>query len=74
LEAYTALGRDGQTIFVIPESRLVVVTTAEVNGHEEIFSMIGKFIVPAIRSTYALPSNPAGQAKLETLIEAVKNR
>ena len=37
LAAYTALGRDGQTIFVIPELDLIVVTTAEMNGHDEIF-------------------------------------
>ena len=38
LAAYTALGRAGQTIFVIPGYDLVIVTTAEMDGHHEYFS------------------------------------
>jgi len=48
LEAYTALGRDGQTIFVIPGSDLVIVTTAEVGDHDPIFQIIEDYIVPAV--------------------------
>jgi CubicO group peptidase (beta-lactamase class C family) len=49
--AYTALGRNGQTIFVVPDLRLVIVTTAALDGHEEIFQLIEKYIVPAAQKT-----------------------
>jgi CubicO group peptidase (beta-lactamase class C family) len=45
--AYAALGRDGQTTFVIPDLQLIVVTTAETDGHEAIFRLIEQYIVPA---------------------------
>jgi CubicO group peptidase (beta-lactamase class C family) len=48
--AYAALGRDGQTIFVVPEEDLIVVTTAaSQENHDAIFEMIEKFILPAIQ-------------------------
>lgn len=47
LGAYTALGRYGQTIFVIPDQNLIIVTTAALDGHEEIFRLIENYIVPA---------------------------
>jgi CubicO group peptidase (beta-lactamase class C family) len=53
LNAYTALGRFGQTIFVAPDLNLVVVTSAtlsDAEGHEPIFDLIEKYIVPAVRS------------------------
>lgn len=46
--AYTALGRQGQTIFVIPDLDLVVVTTAAVANHDVIFGLIEEYIVPAV--------------------------
>ena len=49
--AYTALGRYGQTIFVVPDLKLVIVTTAALDGHEEIFQLIEKYIVPAAQKT-----------------------
>ena len=51
LEAYTALGRYGQTIFVIPGSDLVIVTTAEMDNHDEIFQLIEQYILPAVQSS-----------------------
>ena len=49
LEAYTALGRDGQTVFVVPELDLIVVTTAETYGHDQIFQLIQQYILPAVQ-------------------------
>jgi CubicO group peptidase (beta-lactamase class C family) len=49
LKAYTALGRDGQTVFVIPEQDLIVVTTAETYGHDQIFQLIQQYILPAVQ-------------------------
>ncbi len=48
--AYAALGRDGQMIFVIPESDLIVVTTAGGIGHDRIFQLIEAYIHPAIET------------------------
>ncbi len=48
LEAYAALGRGGQTVFVIPRLDLIVVTTAETNNHDPIFRLIEEYIVPAV--------------------------
>jgi CubicO group peptidase (beta-lactamase class C family) len=49
LEAYTALGRYGQTIFVIPEDDLVIVTTANMDNHDEIYRLIEQYILPAVQ-------------------------
>jgi len=46
--AYTALGRNGQTIFVIPQADMVIVATAQMNNHDAIFDLIDRFIVPSI--------------------------
>jgi CubicO group peptidase (beta-lactamase class C family) len=46
--AYAALGRYGQTIFVIPDLDLIVVTTAQLDGHDAIFDLIERYIVPAV--------------------------
>ena len=47
--AYAAWGLYGQTIFVIPGSDLVVVTTAEMDNDDEITELVEKYIVPAVR-------------------------
>src|SRR5207237_1016485 len=51
LKAYAALGYDGQTIFNIPDLDLEVVTTAATvnHDHDDIFSLIEKYIVPAVK-------------------------
>ncbi len=52
LNAYTALGRFGQTIFVIPDLNLILVTTAaEESGHDKLFPLLEKYIVPAVRKS-----------------------
>ena len=47
LGAFAALGRYGQTIFVIPDLKIIIVTTAALDGHDAIFQLIEKSIVPA---------------------------
>lgn len=51
LHAYTALGRYGQTIFVSPDLDLIVVTTAMLDNHDEIFRLIEDYIVPAAQKS-----------------------
>jgi CubicO group peptidase (beta-lactamase class C family) len=46
--AYTAVGRYGQMIFVIPQSDMVIVTTAEIDNHDLIYDLIDRYIVPSI--------------------------
>jgi len=49
--AYAALGRYGQTIFVVPDDNLVIVTTAlSEENHDRIFALIDNYIVPAIKN------------------------
>ena len=49
--AYTARGRYGQLIFVIPEYELVVVFTAGIDSDAPLIALIEDFIVPAVQST-----------------------
>jgi CubicO group peptidase (beta-lactamase class C family) len=49
LGAYMALGREGQTIFVVPEEDMIIVTTAGLENHDEIFRLIETYILPAIQ-------------------------
>ncbi len=48
LDAYAALGRYGQTIFVVPRLDLIIVTTANLEDHDPIFGLIENDIVPAV--------------------------
>jgi CubicO group peptidase (beta-lactamase class C family) len=48
--AYAALGRYGQTIFVVPNLNMVIVTTAlSEDNHDRIFGLIDNYIVPAAK-------------------------
>jgi CubicO group peptidase (beta-lactamase class C family) len=49
LGAYMALGLFGQTVFVMPHEDLIVVTTADLKNHDEIFRLIETYILPAIQ-------------------------
>lgn len=49
-KAYAALGRDGQTIYVIPHLDMIIVTTAEIHeGHDPIHDLIDNYIIPAAK-------------------------
>ncbi len=47
--AYAALGRDGQTIFVIPDLDVILVTTASIPNHDPVFALIDDYIIPAVQ-------------------------
>jgi CubicO group peptidase (beta-lactamase class C family) len=49
LDAYTARGRGGQLIFVIPRLDMVIVFTANMNDDRPLFDLIEKYVVPAVR-------------------------
>jgi CubicO group peptidase (beta-lactamase class C family) len=46
---YAALGLFGQTVLVIPGSDLVIVATAQMPGHDEIFRLVEQYILPAVQ-------------------------
>jgi len=48
LGGYAALGRYGQTIYVLPRLDLVIVFTAQVDDHDDEFRLIREYIVPAV--------------------------
>jgi CubicO group peptidase (beta-lactamase class C family) len=48
-DAYAALGRDGQTIYVNPGAQLVVVTTASGVDHGRIFDLIETYLLAAVQ-------------------------
>ena len=70
-DLYRADGRGGQTILVLPQQNLVVVTTGgggrDLNRVLE--TLLTAHIVPAIESATPLPANPDGLASLESKIE-----
>ncbi len=45
--AYAALGMYGQTIYVLPSLDLLVVVTADMPNHDQIFPLIDDYIIPA---------------------------
>lgn len=64
---FEAQGRGGQRISVIPDKNLVVVMTG--GGFEP--GDIGKFVLKAIRSDHALPTNKAAASRLENELRAI---
>jgi hypothetical protein len=65
------LGRGGQTVFVIPDQKLIIATTAELDNHAPIFDLMDNFILPAILSDQALPPNTTGEKRLEAIVEQI---
>ncbi len=68
---YMASGRAGQYIFVVPEQDLVVVFTSQLgdqDAHVPI-EMLLDYILPAAKSSTALPENPEGLDLLKTRVE-----
>jgi len=52
LDGYAALGSGGQTIFVIPASDLVIVTTATMkDDHDQVVKLIEQYIIPSVLPT-----------------------
>jgi len=62
---YSAIGRGGQRIFVVPDKNMVVVITA---GGGILRRLLPSFIIPAAESATPLPANPDGVALLESKI------
>jgi hypothetical protein len=54
LDGYAALRQYGQTIFVIPGLDMIIVTTASLENHDPIFTLIKQHIVPAVENSRIL--------------------
>ncbi|NYT19542.1 MAG: serine hydrolase [Methanosarcinales archaeon] len=67
--AYSAFGRGGQRILVVPDWDLIVVTTG--GGFD--FDEIEPLLIPAIVDMgHELPANPAGMVHLEAALDTIK--
>jgi len=72
---YMALGYAGQFIFVEPEKDMVVVFTSDLKERDFYIpqTLLNDFIIPAAKSSTALPDNFKGVALLKSRIEALAN-
>ena len=52
---YAALGRFGQTILVVPDLDLVVVTTAQMDNHNPIFRLVEDYVIAAVKESASSP-------------------
>ncbi len=68
---YTAAGRGGQYIHVVPDKDMVVVLTGGSGGPSASDEVMSSFIIPAARSQEALPPNAEGAERLAALIRAI---
>ena len=70
-EVYSADGRGGQMIIVVPGLDTVVVLTAGLGAEEGLKrdEMLTSILLPAIQSTIPLPPNPDGVALLKSRIK-----
>jgi CubicO group peptidase (beta-lactamase class C family) len=74
---YVAVGHKGQFIFVVPEKRLVVVFTSDLDGRDFYVpkQLLEKYIIPAASSTKALPADRPATMRLKALVDrAAKGR
>ncbi len=66
---YSAVGRGGQRIFVLPDKNMVVVLTSGIGGdagHTQLERLLRSFLIPAAKSPTPLPPNRRGVALLES--------
>jgi len=69
-DIYTAIGYDGQFIIVAPREKLVTVFTSSLPIKQMYIpiSLLGAYILPAVKSPTPLPENPDVSKKISTLI------
>jgi CubicO group peptidase (beta-lactamase class C family) len=68
---FVALGYHGQFIYVIPELDMVVVflSDSEIGKFESPYTLLERYILPAVISDEALPENLQGRVDLEANLE-----
>jgi CubicO group peptidase (beta-lactamase class C family) len=68
---YLAAGYRGQRIFVVPDKNIVAVFTGSDERGQVSKKLLDSYIIPAVSSADALPSNTEGQARLDALVNRV---
>jgi len=69
-QAYSAIGRLGQYILVIPEQDLIVVF-ASADAQPDLITLVRTMILPAIQSGTSMPSNPEALQALQGILSEV---
>ncbi len=67
---YSAIGMFGQALYVVPDKNLIAVFTGDIGGADMYISgnLLKEHIVPAMKSSEALPSNPGTKVQLDNLV------
>jgi hypothetical protein len=68
---YMAAGLRGQRIFVVPDKNIVAVFTGSDGRGQVSKKLFDSYIIPAVSSSGALPSNTEEQARLDALVNRV---
>lgn len=70
---YVAVGAKGQFIFIVPEKNIVVVFTSDLQDNDFFVprKLLEKYILPAVVSASALPSNKEEKIRLDELVISV---
>ncbi len=67
---YSAQGRGGQIVQVIPDQQMIVVVTGNGGDDQAVFKqLLDEYLLPAAASSTPLPDNPAGVARLDAAIQ-----
>jgi hypothetical protein len=66
-----AAGYKGQRIFVVPDKNIVAVFTGSDGRGQVSKKLLESYIIPAVSSSEALPSNTEEQARLDALVKRV---
>ena len=67
---YSAVGKYGQAIYVVPDKNLVAVFTSHITGKDMYISgtLLNEYILPAVASSAPLPPDPDENARLENFL------
>jgi hypothetical protein len=68
---YMAAGYRGQRIFVVPDKNIVAVFTGSDERGQVSKNLLDSYIIPAVSSSEALPSNTEEQARLDALVNRI---
>jgi CubicO group peptidase (beta-lactamase class C family) len=75
-QAFAAIGRAGQNIFIYPALNLEVVFTAglpsrDQNDFSPLVELLNGYVLPAVKSDRALPANPGAVTRLQAGVQAL---
>ena len=67
---YSAIGKYGQAIYVVPGKSLVAVFTSNIEGQDMYISgtLLQDYIIPAVASSASLPHDPVSKTRLDEVL------